>query len=560
MENTAEPTQIDSKLRKKCGFGRCCTAFIRWGFILLFAVILLGGLYFKAPPKVLVLDGLLLALLTVVPKKKRKYGWLTLAAAVLAITVWIFIPEKDTGDWKPYTFDEELAALEAERIVPLEDDAAPLYEALLEQWKVIEENDPPPLETDNKYLTMERPWTAEEFPEIAEWFDRHDDFFQDLVAATQKPSCYFPANVTVLGLSESLERLSPLKRLVQHLKRMSYLDVGESNNITDALKKQIAICNLGKHINQQPLMIETLVGVAVEAIAYDAWKEMLMLDSFSGDMTTSDHMAMVENIRNSHFDHREKWEQTLAYEKLFHKYFLGMLYEVDPGGKVRYSRGKSKIDLMNQSMGLEDTVNYTYWDGVRGRFFVITFWLGGLPKDPMKASSMIDEEWDAQRDELGKTITKAPQIDELFDDLVQTGFQFNYRKFVSASIQMAFIGFEKIQNEIFPKVRTKKEGLEIVCELVLYKKQHECYPNSIEKLRSSNKEKQDASQLYDGFVYEKTDDSFKLYHVGQNGIDENGHYQRPEYDPNDLDFEKLMNRTPEPDDILIWPEELEDGD
>ena len=77
MENITEPAQADLTPQKKCGFQGWSIVFLRWIFILLFAVTLLGGLYFKAPWKVLVLNGLLLAMLTVVPKKKRKYGWLT---------------------------------------------------------------------------------------------------------------------------------------------------------------------------------------------------------------------------------------------------------------------------------------------------------------------------------------------------------------------------------------------------------------------------------------------------------------------------------------------------
>ncbi|MHC4237964.1 MAG: hypothetical protein ACYSSM_06985, partial [Planctomycetota bacterium] len=64
MENAAEIGYEEAKPRKKHGFWGWCAAFVRWVFILLFTVILLGGLYFKAPWKILVLDGLLLALLT----------------------------------------------------------------------------------------------------------------------------------------------------------------------------------------------------------------------------------------------------------------------------------------------------------------------------------------------------------------------------------------------------------------------------------------------------------------------------------------------------------------
>jgi len=239
MENTAEIERIEAEPRKKRGFGGWCFIIIRSLFILLFTVILLGGLYFKAPPKILVLDALLLALLTVVPKKKRKYGWLTLAAAVLAVAVWVLIPEKDSGDWRPYTFDEELAVLEAERIVSREDDAGPLYEVLFERWKQIEKDGPFPEEADDDCVTQSRPWTAEEFPEVAAWFRRHKDCFSDLIAATQKPACYFPAAVTSLELSKSMEKLSHIKHFAQHLIRASYYDIGENKDVFSAYQKQL---------------------------------------------------------------------------------------------------------------------------------------------------------------------------------------------------------------------------------------------------------------------------------------------------------------------------------
>lgn len=86
MNQTTNTEQNRIEPRKKRGLGGWCGVVIRSLFILLFAVILLGGLYFKVPWKILVLDAFLLALLTVVPKRKRKYGWLALAAGTLTVT------------------------------------------------------------------------------------------------------------------------------------------------------------------------------------------------------------------------------------------------------------------------------------------------------------------------------------------------------------------------------------------------------------------------------------------------------------------------------------------
>jgi len=391
MENTAEMEHDESKPPKKRGFGGRCVVFVRWVFILLFTVILVGGLYFKAPTKVLVLDAVLLALLTVVPKRKRKYGWLALAAAALAITVWIFIPESDSGDWRPYTFDEELAVLEAKRAVPAKENAAPLYEDLFERWKQIEENNPFPDEMDDGCGVKMQPWTTKEFPETAAWFERHDDFFQDVIAATQKPACYFPAEVTTFGLTKTMEKLGPVKRFALHLIRASYLDIGENRSGT--WEKQIAVLNLGKHINQQPLLIEVLVGLSVESLANAAMIETLVNTDVLSNLIEDDYLTATAPIRTNHFDHREKWRQIFAYEKLFAKNHQGMFYEINPQGKIRFSRPETVFSTVQSACPDEQLCDLksSYWVGVSWKISRASMWSSGLPKDPAIISEQIDE-------------------------------------------------------------------------------------------------------------------------------------------------------------------------
>ncbi|MEN8127496.1 MAG: hypothetical protein ABFR90_06780 [Planctomycetota bacterium] len=556
MEKTAEMEQNTTGSRKKRGFWGWCAAFIRWAFILLFVVILLGGLYFKAPWKILLLDGLLLALLTVVPKKKRKYGWLTLAAAVLAVTVWIFIPEKDTGNWRPYTFDEELAVLEAERIVSPEDNAAPLYESLFDRWQQIEENDPFPEEADADCVTQSQPWTSEEFPEVAAWFERHNYFFLDLITATQKPACYFPAAVTAWSLSESMERLSPVKHFAQHLIRASYYESGEDKTVFSVYQKQLAALSLGKHINQQPLMIDMLVGIAIEAMAYDVVKTILMQESFAENATLNDIGTIKKTIETCHFDHQAKWQQILAHEKLLAKNTLGMMYEINSEGKIRSAHFKSVMNAI-QGLCLDEelaALANSYWKGVSFKISKLFLWFSGYPNDPNVLSGRVDEAYDL----LEEAIQSENGISEIDSD-IHTPFELNYKYLIKSLAQISLPSFKKIQGDILPRILAQKLGTEIVCDLVLYEKQYDQYPDNLNQLWPLQ-EGQIAAGQYSGFVYEKAGDSFKLYHVGQNGIDEGGHYQMPDIDLNNITFDKIMDMKPELDDILIWPDELGDDD
>jgi hypothetical protein len=531
MENTAEMGHEETKPQNKRGFWGWFVIGIRSLFILLFMVVLLGGLYFKAAWKILVVDGLLLALLTVVPKPKRKYGWLTLAAAVLAVTVWIFIPEKDTRDWRPYTFDEELAVLEAERIVSPEDDAAPLYEDLFQRWKKIQEDDPFPEEADDECVTQSQPWTAEEFPEVAAWFERHEDFFDDLIAATQKPACYFPAAVTSLELSESMEKLSPVKHFARHLIRASYLDLGESNKVYDALQKQMAVYNLGRHMNQQPMLIDMLVGVAAEAMAYDALKKTLIEQPFPEDIMIGDFLAMTTPIRTGYFDTKERWKQILAYEKL--------------------------LDYIQAECPDEEfaEISDSYWRGVSWKFSRFFMWLSGQLNDPVVLSEWVDEAYDL----LGEALQNEDESSKINTTPV-IPFELNYKYVIKSITQILLPSFRRIQGETLPRVLTQKQGTEIICDLAFYKKQHGQYPETFNELWQAKEDSQVSLELYSGFVYEKLDESFKLYHVGQNGIDEKGHYKKPDFDPNDITYYEIMELKPKPDDILIWPDELENSE
>ena len=94
------------------------------------------ALTFQAPWKIITLLAIILAACTVLPKQIRKWFWLSAGVVVLILIIWIFLPEDNEG-WRPYTFDEELAAMEAKYAIPDEENAATIYNELMQSqtWK-----------------------------------------------------------------------------------------------------------------------------------------------------------------------------------------------------------------------------------------------------------------------------------------------------------------------------------------------------------------------------------------------------------------------------------------
>ena len=120
----------ETEEKKKAGIMK---RIFKWFALGLLTVLIILGLIFQAPWKVITLFAVIFLACTILPKPYRKYFWLSVAAVVIALIIWVFLPEEDEG-WRPYTFDDELAALEAKRAIPDEENAAIIYNQLLDSY------------------------------------------------------------------------------------------------------------------------------------------------------------------------------------------------------------------------------------------------------------------------------------------------------------------------------------------------------------------------------------------------------------------------------------------
>jgi len=76
-------------------------------------LLIMAALFFQAPWKVITLLLIILAACTILPKPAHKWFWLSAGGVVIALIIWVFLPEDNEG-WQPYkyNFNKQLEKLE----------------------------------------------------------------------------------------------------------------------------------------------------------------------------------------------------------------------------------------------------------------------------------------------------------------------------------------------------------------------------------------------------------------------------------------------------------------
>ena len=224
--------------------------------------------------------------------KHRRRRWLIVAVLLvpaLALAVKVLLP----------TRQERLAAIDAKRTAADEDNAALIYAELLQGEEVtISEKDKAFLSildytldpmsllesnmngrklvelelpdglldpNDDKF-TLWNPWKSADYPQLRQWLDTHRDRIDRLLAAAQKPACYFPLlpEPDRMGLFDV--PTGAVWQCVCLLRRDANNDVGEGRMAT-ALAKYQAMVSMGRHFEAQPSATHLSNGIACEVIA-----------------------------------------------------------------------------------------------------------------------------------------------------------------------------------------------------------------------------------------------------------------------------------------------------
>jgi hypothetical protein len=530
----------EQKAAKKAGRARRIFSWIGWG---VFALLLVVAIYFRVPWKVVVLFLGLPLTLALVPKRIREWITWSAAAACVAIIIWVFLPNDNEG-WRPYTFDEELAALEAKYAIPDEQNAAAIYNQLFEV-PILDQNEPE-FFAQSKPPSLQLFWLSHDHPKTAAWLQKHRATIAKLLDAAQMQRCQFTITGDSLADLYPMHPLAKMRQYAQMLVAQANNDIAEGR-IDEGLEKCAAALRMANHLNQQPVMLDLLVGYAIEALAIRQLQRFIV----STDITEG-HLQTVERVLDEvEHDWSSDISRVLEYDRLWVKNALcSLAFEVNQKGKVRLSRDPVAYW---RSQHPEMFPPITYWQSKLTKARILLAWLF-MPTTPQARAKIIDRsfkryfamtkpdyDWGSEPKTL---ISVIPYIRYTYL------LRFNYRRFIGWIASMSEESYYA-QRELYLRGIANKRGTELLIALRRYKNNAGRWPQSLHEVAQIAPAEVLTDPVNHGsFVYKLTDDSFTLYSRGKNNIDEAGVHNADLAIPLYGGHSSVKVKE---DDILIWP-------
>jgi hypothetical protein len=501
---------------------------LKWIGLILLALLLIIAFTFQIPWKVTTLLVIVLLACTILPSRLRKWFWLSVAVVLIALLVWVLLPDgNDT--WRPYTFDEELAGHEAKYAVAKEENAATIYNRLLKDYNP-EEMKLRFLRPGVREVTLSEPWLSQDHPKLVQWLDKHNDTVNKLQQIYKVKRCRFSSifKLTITKKQEIL-RYSALKSWAVLLLLSGNNDMAE-DRLDEALWKYACVQQMANHLYQQKRMIDFLMGFGIEGLALPPLNRFVIEGRPSEEQLqlVSDILGDLEN--NWYSDCFE----CLEYDKLFFKnIFCSFVYQTNSKGRVRLSRNPAEVIWPNL---LPRDSKEMYSQRKSMKAYTILAWFF-FPSTPQKADKMINAIYDK------------------FDAMTRPGFAWdkeNIASIDSLTLNCRFLltlltskstrrynGF----HDIYLKHVSQRRALRLLIAIKQYNIKNGCWPENLDAIKFSVPAEAFIDPINNNsFIYKLTDDSFTLYSKGKNNIDENGK----------RDIWSIQDKGP--DDWLFWPQ------
>ena len=229
--------------------------------------------------------------------------WLVaIVAVLLAVAVWCLWTAVLPRDSR--SADERLAEIEAARAIPDSENAAMIYNELLQDPNAasVLSYCPEFLEPPIFNQVRDKPWLGKDHPELVGWIKGHQYISDRLLEASRLEKCRFPISIDLTDMSQ-MNRAAPMRQWGFLLSMVANNDLAEGR-IDGAMAKWQCILRMGSHLRQQPMLIDHLVASALEEVALKSMARFVV----TGDATES-HLQAIEAMplptKDSWAEHRK---------------------------------------------------------------------------------------------------------------------------------------------------------------------------------------------------------------------------------------------------------------
>jgi Skp family chaperone for outer membrane proteins len=209
------------------------------------------------------------------------------------------------------TVEQQLAAIDAARVIPDTENAAILYNQLRKDYNDIDlpfhfvyPSDPARM----------RPWFSKELPEIAKWYEERQEITAKLLQINKYEKCRFPILKFWKDFSTTTDRLRTMRVMAVYLIRLANNDIAE-NRIEQGLEKYICAIRIGRHYRQCPFIISFTQGISIESLALARMRYCIL----HSDLTEKHLQIIKKALTQSNEEQTQNWENMIEVENLYAK-------------------------------------------------------------------------------------------------------------------------------------------------------------------------------------------------------------------------------------------------
>jgi len=393
---------------------------------------------------------------------------------------------------------------------PVADDnlnAAPIYNKAAELY--VKE----PNEISRFLGSRYRQTPSELMPIVRQWLSENKEALELIIAGTQKPY-YWQKYATKGNTSELMEVMMPnlasFRRCAYALRWRAWLSA-QDNRYNDAFSDMLACYRLGQHLKGDKLLIDQLVGIAIEALSVQTIRAIISEHKIDSPTLTTLQRDLEQIAANENFVISIKTERLFMYDEIQRCFTEDRL-----GGGHLYLPRFKKLTMMTASSSNDSKSQF---DSFCKDLLYLLNSARFLFTHPNKQETLksANEFYDYFEQLAVKTAAQIQAESEAIDNKVEELLS----KYVFINTLAPALGrVIEISNRLPVDINST---LTIIA-LLRYAQDKGDYPNNLGELITAGYLKEIPLDTFSNkpLVYRKTDDGFTLYSVGPNFIDDGG--------------------------------------